>query len=405
MFRRASRSEVRRKTLSRDSDNDECPQFSHEAFRELHGGASGYSATVGLGSIASGSNRQQVRPSPLRYSGYTCTMRVRNASSFTSSRDEPSATCQVTVNSDWSSTPIQVLDYFPYGSTSVSHSGFNEQKQFIGQYQDPETNINYLQARYENPNTGQFLSEDPVFLALADPGKLERLTQQDQQNFLADPQQMNSYSYGRDNPMTTSDPKGLASMFSKDPLLATPELYGYVSLLGDANAYFSKGPKTPATQNSQKAQLQLDAVVDAAVVLATETEEGCLTVAGTVLQGVDAYCSGHTCKDFSDSQNTTPGAILVSLRPSAGSVASPYGLSNVTVSTNIAQGSPQTHGQAGAQFISNLQSFVSALSAYVAGLSSKTKTWEALATCCSCCCCVCCLALSSLGEVGPLLLF
>ncbi len=118
------------------------------------------------------------------------------------------------VVTDASGTPIQILDYYPYGSTRVSDTsgamgGYNEQKQFIGQYTDPETNLSYLQQRYMNGTTGQFLSEDPSFLAVGNPNQLKQLTQQEQQQFLADPQQMNSYSYGSDNPIKNKDPNGL----------------------------------------------------------------------------------------------------------------------------------------------------------------------------------------------------
>jgi RHS repeat-associated protein len=69
------------------------------------------------------------------------------------------------VVTDASGTPLQNLDYYPYGSTRVSQqfSGFNEQKQYIGQYEDPETNLSYLMARYYDGSKGEFLSEDPVF--------------------------------------------------------------------------------------------------------------------------------------------------------------------------------------------------------------------------------------------------
>jgi len=45
------------------------------------------------------------------------------------------------VVTDASGTLIQVLDYYPYGSTHVSQSNttFNENKQFIAQYTDPVT--------------------------------------------------------------------------------------------------------------------------------------------------------------------------------------------------------------------------------------------------------------------------
>jgi RHS repeat-associated protein len=108
-------------------------------------------------------------------------------------------TCHEIVNDDWSSTryfhadhlnstnvitnasgtAIQVLDTYPYGSNRINQTTgrFNEGKQFIAQYSDPETNLSYLQARYYDGSRGQFLSQDPVFWG--------------SQN-LTDPQSMNS---------------------------------------------------------------------------------------------------------------------------------------------------------------------------------------------------------------------
>jgi RHS repeat-associated protein len=102
------------------------------------------------------------------------------------------------------------LDYYPYGSTRISQTsgGYNEAKQFIAQYTDPETNLSYLNARYYDGSKGQFLSEDPTFLSVGNPSQVQRLSSQNQQRFLMDPQQMNSYSYGRGNPITNSDPSG-----------------------------------------------------------------------------------------------------------------------------------------------------------------------------------------------------
>jgi RHS repeat-associated protein len=90
------------------------------------------------------------------------------------------------------------LDYYPYGSTRVSSTtgAYNEAKQFIAQYADPESSLSYLQARYYDGSKGQFLSEDPVFWG--DPK---------QQN-LRDPQSLNSYLYGNGNPIVNSDPTG-----------------------------------------------------------------------------------------------------------------------------------------------------------------------------------------------------
>jgi RHS repeat-associated protein len=102
------------------------------------------------------------------------------------------------VVTDASGMIAQLLDYYPYGATRVSSSTFptNEKRQYIGRYSDT-SGLSYLNARYYNPAQGQFLSEDPVFW-----GK---------QN-LADPQSFNIYSYANDNPISRSDPNGLATI-------------------------------------------------------------------------------------------------------------------------------------------------------------------------------------------------
>src|SRR5215471_12438898 len=149
---------------------------------------------------------------------YTWTMEVRATPSFTSSPDAVSTTCRIVVNYDWSSTRyflpdhlnstnvvtdasgtvVEALDYYPYGSTRIDQTtnNFRENKQFVGQYSDPETNLSYLQARYYDGMKGEFLSEDPVFNG--DP----------KQQLLTDPQSLNSYSYANDNPISKGDPNG-----------------------------------------------------------------------------------------------------------------------------------------------------------------------------------------------------
>ena len=53
-----------------------------------------------------------------------------------------------------------------------------------------------MNARYQDPVRGQFISEDPIFLG-----------QPKQQN-LQDPQSLNAYSYSENNPIVKSDPSG-----------------------------------------------------------------------------------------------------------------------------------------------------------------------------------------------------
>ena len=97
-----------------------------------------------------------------------------------------------------SGTPVQILDYYPYGSSRIASStaGTDEKRKFIGQFTD-SSGLSYLNARYYSPTQGQFLSEDPAFLG------------NPKQQGLGNPQNLNSYSYSVDNPITKSDPTGL----------------------------------------------------------------------------------------------------------------------------------------------------------------------------------------------------
>lgn len=96
-------------------------------------------------------------------------------------------------------TVVETLDYYPYGgirldNTTSSFSG--ESRKWLGQYFDNSDSLNYLNARYENPNQGQFISQDPLFLGGTG-----------QQN-ISNPQSLNAYSYSEDNPISNSDPTG-----------------------------------------------------------------------------------------------------------------------------------------------------------------------------------------------------
>jgi len=95
-----------------------------------------------------------------------------------------------------SGTPVQMIDYLPYGSTRIASStaGTDEKHKYIGQYYDA-SGLLYDNARYYNGTQGQFLTEDPLFWSR-------------KQN-LVNPQSLNSYSYANDNPINRSDPSGL----------------------------------------------------------------------------------------------------------------------------------------------------------------------------------------------------
>jgi RHS repeat-associated protein len=122
------------------------------------------------------------------------------------------------VVTDENGNVAETLDYFPYGATRISvGTSTRERRQFIGQFTDDST-LNYLNARYYDANRGQFSTEDPTFLAVGDPSRLQQLTQKQQQELLRDPQTLNAYGYARDNPITNKDATGLISQSEIDLL-------------------------------------------------------------------------------------------------------------------------------------------------------------------------------------------
>ena len=103
---------------------------------------------------------------------------------------------------------VQTLDYYPYGSQRIATGSFDEQRGFIGEEYDAESTLNYLNARYYEGSRGQFMSQDPVSLALGDPARVREITQRELREVLADPQALNSYAYARNNPILLTDPSG-----------------------------------------------------------------------------------------------------------------------------------------------------------------------------------------------------
>jgi RHS repeat-associated protein len=133
----------------------------------------------------------------------------------------------------------QWFDYAPYGSViATTNTGQTTAgRQFEGLFTDA-TNLVYSNARYLNPAQGQFITGDPMFwgnqkeLDLHDPQSLKtgptrgglnsasefgfkKNTQSrsnstfTQDEYLRDPQNRNSSSYARDNPIRLIDPDGL----------------------------------------------------------------------------------------------------------------------------------------------------------------------------------------------------
>jgi RHS repeat-associated protein len=86
-------------------------------------------------------------------------------------------------------TSVEQYSYSPYGSQSATGSNANPYT-FTGRESGDGLGINYYRARYYNPVTGRFLSEDPIGFAGSGP---------------------NLYEYAEDNSISFNDPYGLTT--------------------------------------------------------------------------------------------------------------------------------------------------------------------------------------------------
>lgn len=91
----------------------------------------------------------------------------------------------------------QVLDYHPFGEERINenYGALETRDTYTGHELDDETELLYMQTRYQNPGTMRFLSQDPA----------SRLNPE---KFFLDPQQLNMYSYVANSPIMYYDPTG-----------------------------------------------------------------------------------------------------------------------------------------------------------------------------------------------------
>ena len=84
-------------------------------------------------------------------------------------------------------------DYYPYGGEMVITSGGSNRYKFTGKERDAESGLDNFGARYNASSMGRFMSADPVFMNIMR---------------VMDPQRLNLYAYGRNNPLVYTDPTG-----------------------------------------------------------------------------------------------------------------------------------------------------------------------------------------------------
>ncbi len=81
--------------------------------------------------------------------------------------------------------------YKPFGSEIVQSGSIENEYRFTGKAWDAEAGLFYFNARWYDPEVGRFISEDPLW------------------GNILDPQSLNRFAYGRNNPFRYTDPTGM----------------------------------------------------------------------------------------------------------------------------------------------------------------------------------------------------
>jgi RHS repeat-associated protein len=168
---------------------------------------------------------------------YTLTYSVTDSGGLTTKQ---ARTVAVLPPGNLQPTEAEVTDYYPYGQTRLDTGNYNSQRKYIGEQYDSSSDLSFLNARYYNPATGRFVSQDPVFKDMGTKNFSQQYSMPDVA-FLADPQQLNSYSYARDNPINNKDTLGTQSVSIAMPLFlgiaAVPMWGAYATMSALVVAY------------------------------------------------------------------------------------------------------------------------------------------------------------------------
>ena len=163
-----------------------------------------------------------------------------------------------------SSGAVQATYQFdPYGNLSASSGLITNPFHFAGQFQDPESGLIYLRARYYEPATGQFITPDPIFQS----------TRQ-------------RYAYVSGSPLNGTDPYGLCNLnpFARDSCAAAARhqigsflrnnagtLNSWGNVFGDQSTFFGVVSLVAAVVAVGTAAVGLEPIAGVALTIAADS--------------------------------------------------------------------------------------------------------------------------------------
>jgi len=101
-------------------------------------------------------------------------------------------TARIVANS--SGTPVDDSDFYPFGGERSYLNSSPQNYKFTGKERDYESGLDNFGARFDSSSMGRFMSPDPIYI---------------EEQKMLDPQQLNLYSYVRNNPLNLTDSTGM----------------------------------------------------------------------------------------------------------------------------------------------------------------------------------------------------
>ena len=157
-------------------------------------------------------------------------------------------------------TVTDEYEYDAFGNSFTKAGTTPNNYLYRGEQYDSDLGLYYLRARYYNPNTGRFMSRDPL------DGKAKR------------PASLHKYLYANGDPVNMTDPRGRESMLetgSLDALIAEPALPALTALTVGAAAWAATATEVAA---EIAAELAIEAADAAAGEFAAAADELVTTV-------------------------------------------------------------------------------------------------------------------------------
>jgi len=106
-------------------------------------------------------------------------------------------------------------DYLPFGEENLITATLENDYKFVGKEMDKETGLYYFGARYMEAMIGRFMSPDPVGAVEPDTGMINGRN-------IINPQRLNFYAYGLNNPYIYIDPDGNDPYNIMGPIIFDP---------------------------------------------------------------------------------------------------------------------------------------------------------------------------------------